>query len=66
MAFFVHKKRNWIKKYFRIVMWLSLLLLLAWFFLPQQMNNGFIPILLLVIFRSWHISKKENVWGKRK
>ncbi|MFN2439718.1 MAG: hypothetical protein ABR503_11005, partial [Chitinophagaceae bacterium] len=66
MTFFIHTKKNWIKKYFRLVMWLSILLLLAWFFLPQQMNNGFIPILLLIIFRSWHISKKENVWNNRK
>jgi hypothetical protein len=28
------------------------LVLLAWFFLPQQMNSAFIPIILLLIFRS--------------
>jgi hypothetical protein len=65
MAFFIHKKQNWIKKYFRIVMWLSILLLLAWAFLPQQMNNGFIPIVLLIIFRSWFISKREIYEAKR-
>ncbi len=65
MAFFIHKKQNRVKKYFRIVMWLSILLLLAWAFLPQQMNNGFIPIVLLIIFRSWLISKSETYGAKR-
>jgi hypothetical protein len=65
MAFFIHKKQNWIKKYFRLVIWLSIMLLLAWAFLPQQMNNGFIPIVLLIIFRSWHISKTKTYGAKR-
>jgi hypothetical protein len=65
MAFLIHKKQDWIRRYFIIVMWLSILLLLAWVFLPQQMNNGFIPILLLIIFRSWLISKRENYAAKR-
>lgn len=64
MAFFIHKKQNWSKQYFRIVMWFSLLLLLIWAFLPQQMNNGFIPVLLLIIFRSWLISKRKTYGTK--
>lgn len=59
MAFFVHSKRLWVKKYFSIVFWLSLVLLLSWFFLPQQMNNALIPIVLLVIYRSWNLSKTK-------
>jgi hypothetical protein len=65
VAFFIHKKQKWISNYFKIVTLLSILLLLAWTFLPQQMNNGFIPIVLLILFRSWFISKKKTNEAKR-
>lgn len=59
MAFFVHSKKQWVKSYFQIIFWITIVLALTWFFLPQQMNNALIPILLLVIFRSWHLSKNQ-------
>lgn len=58
-AFFVHSKKSGVKKYFSIVMWLSIVLALTWFVLPQQMNNALLPIVFLVIFRSWKISKRK-------
>lgn len=58
MAFFVHSKKQWVQIYFKIVFWLSILLAIAWFFLPQQMNNALIPILLIIIYRSHSLSKK--------
>lgn len=57
VVFFVHSKKNWVRKYFRIVFLISIALLLTWFFLPQQMNNALVPVVLLIIFRSWHLSK---------
>ncbi|MGZ8538864.1 MAG: hypothetical protein ACXWV9_11405 [Flavisolibacter sp.] len=30
---------------------------MSWFFLPQQMNNALIPVVLLIMFRSWRLSK---------
>jgi hypothetical protein len=57
MAFFVHSKRIWVKKYFRIILWLTVVLVLTWFFLPQQMNNALIPIVVLIIYRGLHLSK---------
>jgi hypothetical protein len=57
MAFFVHSKRIWVKKYFRIMLWLTVVLVLTWFFLPQQMNNALIPIVVLIIYRGLHLSK---------
>lgn len=59
MAFFVHSKKPWVKNYFKIVFWITIVLTLTWFFLPQQMNNALIPILLLIIFRSWRLSKNK-------
>ena len=51
-AFFVNSKKNWVKKYFAFTAIAGIILLLAWFFLPQQMNNGLIPIVLLLLYRS--------------
>lgn len=60
MAFFVHSNKLWVKHYFRIVFGISALLLVAWFWLPQQMNNALLPIVLLIIFRAWDLSKKNK------
>ncbi len=57
-AVFVHSKKKWVKKYFRIVSLISIILLVTWFFLPQQMNNALLPIIALIIFRSWQLSNK--------
>jgi hypothetical protein len=51
-AFFINTKKNWIKKYcFFTIIGLSILML-AWFFLPQQMNNSLLPLILLQIYIS--------------
>ncbi len=52
MAFFVSSKKSWVKNYFRFTMFGLIAVLVSWFFLPQQMNNGLIPIVLLLIYRS--------------
>lgn len=63
-AFFVHSKKHWVKKYFMIVSLVSFLLLLIWFFLPQQMNNSLLPVLSLIILRSKSLSKTKLYAGK--
>ena len=57
-AFFVRSSASWVKAYFSLVCWLSLLLMLTWFILPQQMNNAWLPVVILIAFRSWQLSKK--------
>ncbi|MCW3090398.1 MAG: hypothetical protein JWP81_1467 [Ferruginibacter sp.] len=52
IAFFVNSKAKWVKLYFGISMVALLIVLLSWFFLPQQMNNALIPLVLLLAFRS--------------
>ncbi|MGZ5286356.1 MAG: lipoprotein N-acyltransferase Lnb domain-containing protein, partial [Flavisolibacter sp.] len=64
-AFFVHSKKTWVRKYFTIVMWLNILLALTWFVLPQQMNPALLPIVFLVIFRSWKISKRKHAQDRK-
>jgi hypothetical protein len=65
IAFLIHKNSGWIKTYFTVVFWISTALAVAWFFLPQQLNNALIPVLLLIIYRSWILSKQKVYAGKR-
>ncbi len=48
----INKKAN-VRRYFFIYMMVLGLTLLAWPFLPQALNPGIIPILILGIFRCW-------------
>ncbi len=57
-AFFVHKKAHWVQQYFKMVFWITILLLISWTFLPQQMNNAFSPLVISIAIRSWMLSKK--------
>lgn len=52
MAFFVNSKKEWVKKYFKFTAIALMAVLISWFFLPQQMNNGLLPLILLLIYRS--------------
>jgi hypothetical protein len=51
-AFFIHSKKQWAKNYFKISAVANIILLIAWFFLPQHMSPSLIPIILILIFRS--------------
>ena len=57
-AFFLFSKKEITWLYFRFVFYYSIALLLAWFFLPQQMNNAIIPIIGIIIIRSYFICKR--------
>ena len=60
MAFFVNSKKAWVKKYFKFTALALMAVLISWFFLPQQMNNGLLPIVLLLIYRSVKKSLATN------
>lgn len=59
-SFFVSSKKNWVKKYFAFTAAALVIVLLAWFFLPQHMNTGLIPFVLLLIYRSANKSFSSN------
>ena len=46
-AFFMFKENGFRKKYFFIAFIIQNLTLAAWFFMPQDMNLGFLPIVIL-------------------
>ena len=58
-AFFVGSKKNWVKKYFLFLAISLSGLLLCWYFLPEKLNPAFIPVVLLMIFRSITIYFKK-------
>jgi hypothetical protein len=57
IVFVMSRKKQWVKKYFQAVLFLSVLLAIGWWFIPQQLNTGIAPILALVIIRSYYRSK---------
>lgn len=65
MAFFVPFRRNkFVTGYFKFIFYLTLIFLLTWYILPQQFNLSLIPVWLLIVFRSWHLSK-PNQYGRK-
>ena len=63
-AFYLFSRKRWVQAYFRIVFFLQIALLLLWAFLPQQLNTALIPLLFLLVLRSWILSNK--VYGDQK
>ena len=60
-AFYIHSKKRWAKKYCLIYACFNLILLGFWFFLPQHMNPSLIPVIAILIFRSFvYIFNKKN------
>ena len=59
-AFYFHSTKKWVKVYYLIYAIFNIILLGSWFFLPQLMNPALIPIIGILIFRSFvYISKKQ-------
>jgi hypothetical protein len=56
-AFALWKNPGWLRKYFNVCTIVSAVTLLLWFWLPQQLNMGFIPVILLLLQRCWQLGK---------
>jgi hypothetical protein len=59
-VFFIRKKATWIKYYFLITAILAFLLLIGFPWWPQRMNAAVLPILGIIIFRSYCIFLNRN------
>jgi hypothetical protein len=59
-VFFIRKKAAWVKYYFLITAILAALLFIEFPFGLQRMNKAVIPILLIIIFRSYNLYKNRN------
>lgn len=56
-AVFFSSKRCYVKSYWRAVFYLYILLLLSWTFLPQDLNRDLFPLVVLLAWRSWAMSR---------
>jgi hypothetical protein len=59
-VFFIRKKAAWVKYYFLITAILAALLLIGFPFGIQRMNTAVLPILIIIIFRSYNLYKNRN------
>lgn len=57
VSFFLFSKKKWVSDYFRIILFYTIALLVCWFALPQQMNLALLPVLGIVLVRSYFIKK---------
>ena len=65
MAFFVpFRTHKMVTGYFKFIFYLTLIFLLSFYFLPQHFNLSLIPIWLLIVYRSWYLSK-PNQYGRK-
>jgi hypothetical protein len=53
VSFVINSKRSWVKKYLKLNLIIQALVLLSWFFLPQQMNMALLPLVVLSIYISY-------------
>ena len=59
VAFLLFNKKQWINNYFRFIFFYTVALLLAWFFLPQQFNAALLPVVGIILIRSFYLSKRK-------
>ncbi len=59
-VFFIRKNAAWVKYYFLITAILAALLFIGFPFGLQRMNKAVIPILIIIIFRSYNLYKNRN------
>lgn len=57
-AFFIWKKRDWVRKYFLIVTVVTLLLLIGWWLLPQHFNIALLPFCVLMLIVYTRLARK--------
>jgi hypothetical protein len=51
---------NWLKVFFKVAAIINIILLVGWFVLPQDLNAVYIPIIALLAWRGWSLSKVEG------
>jgi hypothetical protein len=60
VAFMLFTKKQWVNNYFRFIFFYTIALLVAWFFLPQQFNTALLPIVGIILIRSFFLSKRNQ------
>lgn len=62
-AFFLNSKKKIMNQYMALCVIVYALLLAFWVILPQELNKDLVPLILLLIWRSWkQFKRSENGW----
>jgi hypothetical protein len=59
VVFFMNQKKEWVKIYWLVSSIILLFLLITWKWLPQEMNDGLLPLIALLLLRSILRYKKQ-------
>lgn len=57
VAFVLLKNKNWVRFYFKLIILLTALTAAAWWLIPQQFNMAIVPLLVVILIRSWQRCK---------
>ena len=61
------KRKKWLTPYFVLTGTLTLVCIIGWFFLPQQFNGSFLPLMLLILMRQALLpGKLQQDWLRKK
>jgi hypothetical protein len=60
VAPFLRRDRRWVHAYLLATVLVLAALLIGWIFIPQELNIGFLPVVLLLLLRSWLIILKPH------
>jgi hypothetical protein len=60
VVFVMARRKKWVSSYFKVVFILTVLLGAAWFILPQSLNPAIVPILGLILVRSYYRIKNKS------
>lgn len=59
-AIFLSRRPAWLRTYFGIAFVIYALLLLTWFWLPQQINPAIAPVVMLLLYRYTRLMRKPK------
>lgn len=57
---FLWKKPQWLRNYFYIIFVLTALLLIGWWWLPQELNISLVPFVFLMLYRYGNLAMKKK------
>lgn len=64
-AFYMHSHKKWVRKYLIVYSVFCIGVVGMWFFLPQQMNPALLPIIGILIFRSFVYISRNKMSNER-
>ncbi|MDX1938664.1 MAG: DUF4105 domain-containing protein [Flavihumibacter sp.] len=61
LVFYLRSKKQWVNYYWLAVVIINGLLLMLWNWLPQQLNTALIPVVALLLLRSFMLFKTKQI-----